>query len=155
MNITEGTITGITVFDSLFSLVMYDGTDTEFKITNNTDSYVEAKQFEYDESDRSFDASGDYFAISDTKTFTGVGFILFGFPIDDLPYNLEFNGVYEISNYVGSGFFPVPPWILRMDLAGMIRVLLDQLSMLLPAGLVVLSVFLLVSLLIYTVRSFL
>jgi hypothetical protein len=155
MTMIEGTTDQVSVFESPLSLVMYDATETDFQIINNTGNYVYAKQFEYDESDRSFDASGDYFAMRDTKTFTGVGFILFAFPIDDLPYNLEFNGVYEISNYVGSGFFPVPPWILRMDLAGTIRVLLDQLSMLLPVGLVILLVFLLASLLIYMVHLFL
>jgi hypothetical protein len=151
MTITGGEISEVTVYGSLFSLVMYDGTETEFKIINNIDDSVNCRKFEYNESDNSFEASG--LNIQGSRTLTGKGFLLF--KLDDEYYNTTFNGVYEVSNYIRSGFFWAPPWIFRMDLAGMIRVLLDQLSMLLPVGLLILSVFLLASFLIYMVRSFL
>ena len=157
MNITEGTITEVTAYDSTFSLVMYDGTDTEFKITNNTDSYTSYTVYEYNEFDHSYEGSGTYRVIdeNESETFTGMGFLVFG--SSRLQYT-TFQGVYEISDYIRSDFFQVPPpWILKkmMNLTELLGAFWNQLSTLLPVGLVILSVFLLVSLLIYTVRSFL
>lgn len=152
MTITEGTTTEVDVLESPFSLIMYDGTETRLQITKNIDDHINFKRFKYNESDHSFDYLGDYLGIGDGRTLSGKGFIVF--TSSDLQY-VTFEGVYGFVDYISEYFFQTPPWILRMDLAGMTRVLLDQLSMLLPVGLVILSVFLLASLLIYTVRSFL
>lgn len=155
MTITEGTITEVDVLDSPFSLVMYDGTETSLQMINNGDNSVTFKYYEYNESDHSFDYLGYYLGIGvgKSRTLSGKGFIVF--TSGSLQYVTFEGGVYGFVDYISEYFFQTPPWILRMDLAGIIRVLLDQLSMLLPAGLVILSVFLLVSLLIYMVRSFL
>jgi hypothetical protein len=154
MTITGGEISEVTVYGSLFSLVMYDGTETEFKIINNIDDSVNCRKFEYNESDNSFEASG--LNIQGSRTLTGKGFLLF--KLDDEYYNTTFNGVYEISNYIESDFFQVPPpWILKkmMNLTELLGAFWNQLLTLLPVGLVILSAFLLTSLLIYTVRLFL
>jgi hypothetical protein len=153
MTVNEGAINEVAVFESPFSLVMYDGTGTEFQIINNIDNYVYCKRYGYNESDHSFEAKGNFISIRVSETLTGSGFLLFR--ANDKFNNTTFQGVYEVSNYIRSGFFQVPPWILRMDLAGTIRVLLDQLSMLLPVALVVLSIFLVVNFLIYIVHLFL
>lgn len=156
MTITGGTITEVDDFGSLFSLVMYDGTETEFKIINNIDDHVHCKQFEYNEFDHSFEASGTNISIEGSRTLTGSGFLLFR--LNDEYYNTTFNGVYEVSNYIESDFFQVPPpWILKkmMNLTELLGAFLKQLKMLLPVGLVILSVFLLISLLLYTIHLFL
>ena len=152
MTMTEGTITEVDVLDSPFSLVMYDGTETRLKITKNVDDFITFKRFLYNESDHSFNYYGDYVEIDDGRNLKGKGFIVF---TSSSLQDVTFEGVYGFVDYISEYFFQTPPWILRMDLAGMIRVLLDQLSMLLPAGLVILSVFLLISLLIYTIHLFL
>jgi hypothetical protein len=156
MIITGGTISEVTDYDSFFSLVMYDGTETEFKIINNIDDSVNCKQFEYNESDHSFEASGTNISINGSRTLTGRGFLLF--KADDKYHNTTFNGVYEVSNYIESDFFQVPPpWILKkmMNLTELLGVFWNQLLTLLPVALLILSVFLLISLAIYTIRLFL
>lgn len=156
MTITGGTITEVDDFESLFSLVMYDATETDFQMINNIDDHVYFKRFEYNESDNSFDASGDFLMIEGSRTLTGAGVLLF--KADDEFQNTTFNGVYEISNYIESDFFQVPPpWILKkmMNLTELLGAFLKQLKTLLPVAFLILSVFLLISLLIYTVRSFL
>lgn len=153
MTVTEGTIISDDVYDSDFSLVMYDATETNFQITSIVD-YVYYKRFEYNENDGSLNWSPiEVINSGETDTYTGKGIVV------TRKHNLEgrlyIDGFYEVFNTISLGFFQVPPWILRMDLAGMTRVLLDQLSMLLPVALVILSVFLLISLAIYTIRLFL
>lgn len=154
MTMTEGTATEVAVFDSPFTLVMYDGTETILKIINNGDNYVTFMRYRYNESDHSFDYLGKYLGIGVGKShvLSGKGFIVF---TSSYLQDVTFEGVYGFVDYISEYFFQIPPWILRMDLAGIIRVLLDQLSMLLPVGLVILSVFLLISLLLYTIHLFL
>lgn len=152
MTMTEGTTIEVDVFDSPFSLVMYDGTETRLQITKNVDDFISFKRFLYNESDHSFDYLGEYLGIGDGRNLQGKGFLVF---TSSKLQDVTFEGVYGFVDYISEYFFQAPPWILRMDLAGMIRVLLDQLSMLLPVALVILSVFLLVSLLIYTIHLFL
>ena len=151
MTMTEGTTTEVAVFNSPFSLVMYDGTETSLQIINNGDNSVTFKRYTYNESDYSFDYLGNYLGIGvgKSRTLSGKGFIVF---TSSSLQDVTFEGVYGFVDYISEYFFHTPPWILRMDLAGMIRVLLDQLSMLLPVGLVILSVFLLISLLLYTIH---
>lgn len=157
MTITGGTITEVDDFESLFSLVMYDATETDFQMINNIDDYVYFNRYDYNESDHSFDASGNFSVFGGSRTLTGKkGFLLFR--ANDKFNNTTFNGVYEISNYVESDFFQVPPpWILKkmMNLTELLGAFLKQLKTLLPVALVMLSVFLLTSFLIYTVRLFL
>ena len=155
MDVIEGTINGFEVVDYPISIVMYDASEMDFKMINNTDSRIRYKRFNYNEvADRLDDKSGTDW-LYDSATLTGRGALLFLVDINDLEDNITFEGEYEVSDYVRKGFFQGPPWILKMDLAGMIRALLDQLSMLLPVGLVILSAFLLISLMRYIVRSFL
>jgi hypothetical protein len=156
MTVTEGTIISVDVYESVFSLVMYDATETNFQITNIADSVVYCRRFEYNENDGSLNLSPSNVIVlksGETDTYTGKGIIVTR--ESNLEERLYIDGFYEVYDTINLGFFHVPPWILRMDLAGMIRVLLDQLSMLLPVALLILSVFLLVSFLIYMVRSFL
>lgn len=155
MTVTEGTIISVNVYESNFSLVMYDATETNFQITNIADSGVYYRRFEYNENDGSLTLKPYEIVMGgDTKTYTQGKGIMIVRKLN-LQEKLSIDGYYEVYDTINLGFFHVPPWILRMDLAGMIRVLLDQLSMLLPVALVILLVFLLASLLIYTVRLFL
>ena len=157
INITlnEGEITAADKYYSPFTLVMFDASEEVFEMKNISDVYLRYKVHYYNEDTGSIDFNTGTSVFNGTKTLEGKGVLMFEFTEDDLPYKLELNGAYEVGDYISEDFFPSPPWILRMDLAGMIRVLLDQLSMLLPVGLVVLSVFLAISLLLYTMRLFL
>lgn len=156
VTLNEGEIWAFSEYSSPFTLVMFDASKEVFEMKNISGLSLRYKVHYYNEDTGSIDFNtGTSVLGSGTKTLEGRGVLMFEFSEDDLPYKLELNGAYEVGDYISEDFFPLPPWILRMDLAGMIRVLLDQLSMLLPVALVILSVFLLVSLLIYMVRSFL
>jgi hypothetical protein len=157
MTVTEGTIISVDVYESVFSLVMYDATETNFQITNigdNTGVYY--RRFEYNENDGSLNLSPSNVIVlfsGETDTYTGKGIIVT--KESNLEERLYIDGFYEVYDTINLGFFHVPPWILRMDLAGLLGAFWNQLLTLLPVGLVILSVFLLASLLIYTVRLFL
>ena len=151
----KGRISQVEVFEPSLSIVMYDASETDFRVINNTDGSIRYRQYEYNEISDSFDNPDWAATFYSSITFVGRGFLLLPFNINDLEDNITFEGDYEVSSYVRKGFFQGPPWILKTDLAGIILALLDQLSMLLPAALVVLSVFLLISLIKYIVRSYL
>lgn len=155
MTVYEGNITEVDVFASPFSIVMYDGSETDFKMTNNTEYGISYKRFEYNEVSDSLDNPSGTETLYTSGTYTGRGVILLPVNINELQDTITFEGDYEAYNYIRLGFFQGPPWILKTDLAGIIRAFLEQLSMVLPVALVILSVFLLISLAKYIVRSFL
>lgn len=160
INITlnEGEIMDVTEYYSPFTLVMFDASEEVFKMKNISGVILPYKVHYYNEDDGSININTGTPVLSGTKTLEGKGVLMFEFSEDDLPYKLELNGVYEISEYVESDFFQVPPpWILKkmMNLTELLGAFLKQLKTLLPVALVMLSVFLLISLLIYTVRLFL
>jgi len=150
----KGRISEVQVYEPSLSLVMYDGRETEFKVTNNNEGSIEYRNFEYNEISDSLDNPDWSDWLYTSLTLTGRGVLLFPYNINDLEDNITIEGDYEVSEYVRLGFFQGPPWILKTDLTGMIQALLDQLSMLLPVGLVILSAFLLISLIMYIVRLF-
>ncbi len=155
MTVNEGEImdSGIS---SPFTLVMFDASEEVFEIKNISGVILDYKVHYYNEDTGSIDFNTGTKRLSGgPETLEGKGVLMFEFTEDELPYKLELNGAYEVGDYISEDFFPVPPWILRMDLTGTIRVLLAQLSTLLPAALVVLSIFLLASFLIYIVHLFL
>jgi hypothetical protein len=155
MTINEGEIKGVTEYSSPFTSIMFDASEEVFEMKNISGVILRYKVHYYNEDTGSIDINTGTTVLSGTKTLEGRGVLMFEFPEDDLPYKLELNGAYEVGDYISEDFFPSPPWILRMDLAGILRVLLDQLSMLLPVALVVLSIFLVVNFLIYIVHLFL
>jgi hypothetical protein len=157
MTLNDGEIKKIVTYSPLFTLVMFDGSEEVLEMINTYVTTVNYRVHYYNEDDGSIDYVSDmnHLYKGQSRIFEGKGLLMFGHPVDTMLNRVDFNGVYEVGYYISEDFFQVPPWILRMDLAGMIRVLLDQLSMLLPVALVILSVFLLVSFLIYMVRSFL
>lgn len=151
----EGEIQSVTEYSSPFTLVMFDASEEVFEMRNISGVILDYKVHYYNEDNGSIDFNTGTSVFSGMKTLEGKGVLMFEFTEDELPYKVEFNGVYETGSYISEDFFPVPPWILRMDLTGTIRVLLDQLSMLLPVALVILLVFLLINLLIYIIHLFL
>ena len=157
MVITDGVISQYYEYDSPFAFVAYDASEEYFEVTNTTDSMIKYREFQYNEYDDSitYSAHIEWLYSGDGALYFGKGILMFPFNTGNVQYFLDIEGVYEVGNYIRKGFFLVPPWILGMDLAGIIQALLGQLSMLLPVGLVILSVFLLISLIRYIVRSFL
>lgn len=156
-SVLQGELINLYEYDSPFSLVHYDASEGPIEFTNDTDQKIYYKEFSYNEYDNKITFSNSLKEIKSGEgilTF-GKGVLLFPINTGNLQYYLTFEGVFEVRNYIRSSFFRVPPWILKTDLGGIIQALLDQLSMLLPVGLVILSVFLLISLAKYIVRSFL
>lgn len=157
MTLNDGGITNIREYESPFGLVMYDGTNTVLEVTNNTSGYIDYKMLNYNDINGSisFDKYNYSIAGGSTKEIEGKGVLIFELDGGNLKDILTISGVYEVGDFVRYGFFQRVPWILEMDLMGIIRVFLEQLSMLLPVGLIVLSAFLLINLLRYTMRFFL
>lgn len=157
MTLNDGEIASVTEHSSPFTLVMFDGGEEGFEFINVSDGVIEYKRHYYNEDDGSIDYSTGYKSIhsGNSVTYEGKGILMFDFPTGDVLYNMDFNGVYEVGDYISEDFFLMPPWILVMDLAGLLGAFWNQLLTLLPVGLVILSVFLLISLLIYTMRLFL
>jgi len=157
MVITDGVITNYYEYDSPFSFVMYDASEEYFKITNTTDTSIKYRELQYNEYDGTitYRSSSETLKSGGSALYSGKGLLLLPVKTGNVQYNVTLEGVYEVNNYIRKGFFRVPPWILETDLGVIIRALLEQLSMLLPVGLVILSVFLLISLIRYIVRSYL
>ena len=136
---------------------MFDGSGSAFEVSNLTDRYLYYKLLNYNEDDDSImigESTGDI-GRGASKSFEGKGVLLFKVNRSELEDTLTFEGVYEVSDSMRYDFFVNPPWILRMDLAGIIRVFWEELSMLLPVGLVILSMWLLTRLVKYTMGLFL
>lgn len=144
-------------YEPPFSLLHYDASEEPIEFINRTEETICYNRFEYNEFGGSIAFNNSIKSLDSGKgvlTF-GKGAFLFPISAGNVQYYLDIQGVYEVRNYIRKSFFRIPPWILKTDLAGIIRALLGQLSMLLPVGLVILSVFLLISLIRYIVRSFL
>lgn len=138
------------------NLVTYNGYETPFQVSNNTDDRaISYKQFEYDGAGGYVEGVYETMAPGEVHSYIGKGFLLFSLYMDDLENSVTCEGVYKLTDYIDADFFRVPPWILEMDLTGVIRGYLEQLSMLLPVGLVILSAFLVISLMRFIMRLFL
>lgn len=157
MTLNDGAIANVDGYDSPFSLVMFDGSGSAFEVRNLTDDYISYKLLNYNEDDGCITIGASLASIGRgaSEYFEGKGVFLFKVARSDLENTLTFEGVYEVSDVVRYDFFVNPPWILRMDLAGIIRVFWEELSILLPVGLVVLSMWLLTRLVKYTMGLFL
>lgn len=156
LTLNDGEVIGVNEYQSPFVMVMFDGSETALEVKNNSEEWQDYKVFHYV-------GNGSYIFYDETsiiepgytEQFEGIGVLLFeafGGNFEDI---FTVSGVYEVGDYIREGFFSVPPWILKTDLTGIIQALLDQLSTLLPVGLVILSVYLLISLAKYIVRLFL
>ena len=156
LTLNDGEIIGVNEYNSPFVMVMFDGSETALEVKNNSEEWQDYKVFHYV-------GNGSYIFYDETsiiepgytEQFEGIGVLLFeafGGNFEDI---FTVSGVYEVGDYIREGFFPVPPWILVMDLAGLLEVFWRQLLTLLPVGLIILSVFLLISLVKYIVRLFL
>lgn len=147
----------VDVYPSPVSLVAYDASEEPIEFTNITDEIIRYKEFSYNEYDNTitYDSSFKSLESGEGVLTFGKGVLLFPINTGNLQYYLSINGVYEVRNYIRKSFFRIPPWILETDLAGIIQALLEQLLMLLPVALVILSVFLLISLIRYIVRLYL
>lgn len=154
--INEGEIVGVNEYSSPFVMVMFDGSETVFELTNNSDGWENYKIFYY-QGDGSliFDSVTDIIGPGCSEQFDGIGALLLEVAGGSFEDVFTLNGVYEVGDYIRGGFFPVPPWILGMDLAGLLEAFWNQLQTLLPAALIVLSASLLISLAKYIVRLFL
>ena len=154
----SGILNELIEYDSPFSLVAYDASENYFEITNLTDENLYYTKFHYNEHDESltYDKYSKKLESGETALYVDKGILLLEkINTGNVQYSVALEGDYEVNNYIRKSFFRIPPWILKTDLAGIIRVLLDQLSTLLPVGLVILSVFLLISLAKYIIRLFL
>lgn len=158
MTKNDGVIKSIKEYQSPFGLVMYDATNTEFEVEyvgNRDASYY---MLIYDENDRSlrFSHSSYYIAPGDIKKFEGKGVLIFDLYYRDVFEDvMQMNGDYKMGNNIEYNYFYKVPWKLGIDLNGIIQILWEQLKMLLPAGLVVLSIMLIMYLTRYVVRLFL
>ena len=136
---------------------MYDGTNTEFKVEYTGDRDANYYILNYDEKAGllRFNNSMYYIGPGDLKKFEGKGVLIFDLYYRDVFEDvMQMNGVYKVGNNIEYNFFSKVPWILGMDLTGIIKILWEQLKMLLPAGLVVLSILLIMYLTRYVVRLF-
>lgn len=161
MTLDNGEIRNISERQSPFYAVMYDGTETEFEMEYIGNNAIYYKKFYFDNDAGLLRFDKTYFVMDPgaVREFDGKGVLIIRKAYYDQDLELEdvlrMNGVYEVGDHFRYDFFYRAPWILGMDLMGIMEVFWEQLSMLLPVGLIVLSVPLLIYLTRYTVRLFL
>lgn len=143
-------------YDSVFGIVMFDGSESPVEITNISESSRWGILISYDE-DSGLLSFGELelFLSNFRNKFDGKGALIIELEGEELKDFLSINGIHEFSDYIRHDFFPRAPWTLVMDFGTLLEVFWGQLRMLLPAGLIVLLVFLLISLTRYIVRLFL
>lgn len=141
-----------------FTVVPFDGTRTPLEVTNTHEYEFELdyKLLTYnDDGSLDFDSNEYGIDFGETQSFDGRGVLIIDLSKNRYEIDYTLKGVYELGDYFRSDFFQMPPWILGMDLSGILGAFLENLPKLLQAGLVVLSVFLLINLARYMVRLFL
>lgn len=158
LTINNGVVKSFLDFGVNFTAVPYDGARTPFEFTN-THVYeydIKYKLLNYND-EGIFDLDNTLYRLDfgETQSFDGRGVLFIQLDPSRHETDYTFEGVYEVGSFVRSDFFQMPPWILGMDLSGILGACLVILPKLLLVGLVVLSVFLLINLAKYMVRLFL
>lgn len=141
----------------VFTVVPFDGSRTPFEFTNIHvyEHDIKYKVLNYNNGSLELDPILYTINFGETLTFDEKGVLLLNLSKSSHETDYTFEGVYEVGDFVRSDFFQKPPYLLTMDLNGILGACLENLPKLLLVGLVVLSVFLAINLARYMIRLFL
>ena len=160
LTLNDGIISSVFDFPEqyVFTVVPFDGTRTPLEFINSHKYQLDiAYRILHYNDDGTFNLDSQEYSVGygQTQIIDGKGVLIVDGSLGNYEIDYSFEGVYEVGHSVRSDFFQKPPWILAMNLNGILGGFLEILPKLLQAGLVVLSVFLLINLARYMVHLFL